>query len=379
MMKSIGIYIHLPFCQQKCYYCDYLSYANCKEAEVEAYLWALVREIKLYRQLLGRIKAKSVYLGGGTPTYLTIEQLTKLFNSLEENFDLPKGIEITVEVNPGFINKEKVSFLFAQGCNRLSIGGQSFRARDLKILGRLHSPKDIEQTFELARWAGFTNLSLDLMYGLPGQSLAQWSENLRLALKLKPEHLAVYQLKIEPDTPFGRLWARGLWEACTDELAVLMYEKAKHFLVEHGYRHYEISSYALLGKAAKHNSLYWLNEPYLGLGAGAAGFLKQRRYLNQAKLKDYYAFLEKGKLPLAEWEEINEELARAETMFLGLRLLKGIAKDTFIKKHHVRLEDHYAVEISKLKKQGLLKETATHLALTEKGIRLANLVWLEFL
>lgn len=379
MMKTAGVYVHIPFCLAKCYYCDFTSFAGRNEQEKESYLLALEQEGAIYRELFQGFTGKSLYIGGGTPTCLTSGQLFMLFSILNHLFKLPAGIEITVEGNPGTLDRDKLKQLKEAGCNRLSLGVQSFSSRDLKILGRIHSPQDVYNTYRLARQEGFQNINLDLMYGLPGQDLKGWRGNLLKLMELQPEHISLYQLNIEKDTPFGQLAEKGLLEEDDQDIAYLMYGEAINYLEARGYHHYEVSNFALPGKEAFHNRLYWLNEEYLGLGAGAAGYLQGVRYTNIGNPAAYQEILSQGKLPSAEKEIINSELAMAETMFLGLRLLEGVNKADFRIKHGVNMENKYKETLDKLKKQGLLRETDTHIALTKKGLYVANEVMLEFL
>lgn len=387
-MKKVGLYVHVPFCRVKCYYCDFVSYARRREEDIRAYLSALRQEGWLYQQRYtqkgeddgnGAIFAQSLYIGGGTPTCLTSGQLSVLFGHLEALFHLPQGIEITVEANPGTIEREKLKCLKEVGCNRLSLGVQSFSPRELQVLGRIHRDREIYESYETARKTGFTNINLDLMYGLPGQSLADWRKNLRQAVALRPEHLSLYQLNIERETPFARLVDKGLLEEFDQDTAFLMYREAIAYLEENGYRHYEISNFALPGRESLHNQLYWRNEEYLGLGAGAAGFLAGVRYRNTPAITAYIERLARGELPLVEEEVINEELSMAETMFLGLRLREGVSKEHFKEKYGLSLEKKYGEVLVKLLDRGLLEETPTHIALSRKGLYVANLVMQEFL
>lgn len=387
-MKKVGLYVHVPFCRVKCYYCDFVSYAGRREEDIRAYLSALRQEGWLYQQRYtqkgeddgnGAIFAQSLYIGGGTPTCLTSGQLSVLFGHLEALFHLPQGIEITVEANPGTIEREKLKCLKEVGCNRLSLGVQSFSPRELQVLGRIHRDREIYESYETARKTGFTNINLDLMYGLPGQSLADWRKNLRQAVALRPEHLSLYQLNIERETPFARLVDKGLLEEFEQDTAYAMYREAIAYLEENGYRHYEISNFALPGRESLHNQIYWRNEEYLGLGAGAAGFLTGIRYRNTPDINAYIERLARGELPLVEEEVINEELSMAETMFLGLRLREGVNKEHFREKYGVGLEEKYGQVLVKLLDRGLLEETPTHIALSRKGLYVANLVMQEFL
>lgn len=378
-MRTVGIYVHIPFCESKCHYCDFVSYAHKSSAEKDAYLGALRKEGEIYKSLSAEVTGKSLYLGGGTPTCLTSGQIFMLISVLRELFSLPPGIEITAEANPGTLNEEKLSLLKEAGCNRLSLGVQSFTPYELQVLGRIHSLQNVYNTYELARRAGFKNIGIDLMYGLPSQTLKGWRDNLQKAIELRPEHISLYQLNIEIGTPFARLVQKGLLEGFDQDVAFLMYSEALSFLAEKGYHHYEISNFALPGNEAVHNSLYWLNEEYLGLGAGASGYLQGVRYTNEANLEHYQNILQQGRLPVAEREIINSDLAMAETMFLGLRLLEGVSKKEFLKKHGVTIENRYGKVINKLKNQGLLQENSTHLALSKQGVYVANKVFQEFL
>jgi len=379
MTNNFGIYVHIPFCQTKCYYCDFVSYPHKTDGEKEAYLAALLQEGEIYQKGLKGVTGKSIYIGGGTPTCLTGGQIFMLLTNLSRLFSLPKGIEFTVEANPGTLNEEKLLALKDAGCNRLSLGVQSFSAHELQVLGRIHSIKDVYNTFELARKVGFNKISLDLMYGLPGQTREGWRDNLQKVVALRPEHISLYQLNIEKGTPFALLRDKGLLQPFTQDEAYLMYREAIGYLKAKGYHHYEISNFALPGKEAVHNSLYWQNEEYLGLGAGAAGYLQGVRYVNEKDPALYQNQLQQGELPVAEKELIDSEVAMAETMFLGLRLLAGVSKTRFFQKHGVKMEEKYEEIIHKLKKQDLLKETAIHLALTSKGLYVGNEVFQEFL
>ena len=379
-MRSIGIYVHVPFCQSKCPYCDFVSYTGKSQVEKDAYLAALLKEGASYQSLLAGVTGKSLYIGGGTPTCLTGGQLIMLFTALHKLFKLPQNIEITIETNPGTINEEKLLALSKIGCNRLSLGVQSFNPRELQALGRIHSPEDVYNTYELARCTGFKNINLDLMYGLPGQQVQDWRDNLKKVVTLRPEHISLYQLNIEKNTPFAFLLQKGLLENFDQDEAFIMYSEAISYLEAKGYHHYEISNFALPGKKAVHNSLYWLNEEYLGLGAGASGYLQGVRYTNESNLEDYQrALLTQNRLPVAEKELIDEELAMGESMFLGLRLLQGVNKSEFLKRHGISIENRYEHVLKGLKKQGLLQETLTHVALTKKGVFVANNVFQEFL
>ncbi|MCR4441334.1 MAG: radical SAM family heme chaperone HemW [Peptococcaceae bacterium] len=381
-----GIYVHIPFCLTRCRYCDFVSYGLDSEGQTgsqafDSYLAALLAEAGIYRRELdlGRERAKTLYIGGGTPTCLSGGQLYHLLTSLQEHFPLEQGAEVTVEGNPETLEGEKLRALKAGGCNRLSLGAQSFDYLELSVLGRVHKPEDIYRTFFLARECGFENINIDLMYGLPGQDLRTWRANLLAAVSLDPEHLSVYQLKIEKGTPFHEMLVQGLLVEFDQDEASRMYEETIDFLTGKGYLHYEISNFARRGKESRHNAQYWRNEGYLGLGAGASGYLNGTRYTNHSDLGLYTAAVREGKKPVLEEERPGKELVIAEAMFLGLRLLEGVEKRGFYSRYGLEIEECYGPEIERLKKLELLADTGTHVRLTRKGLLLANEVFMEFL
>lgn len=385
---NIGAYVHVPFCIARCYYCSFTSYALGKNAgatnyrqQIEPYIEALKKEVGIYKNVLKdeEIQLKSLYIGGGTPTCLSGGQLYLLLDALRTGFSYSNQIEITVEGNPGTISEEKLKVLQEQGCTRLSLGVQSFNNKELRVLGRIHSTRDVYNTYKLARKMGFANINLDLMYGLPGQSLEDWKKNLRELVSLGPEHISLYQLNLEKGTPFQHLYERGLLEIFDQEEAFYMYEEAIDYLRAKGYHHYEISNFARPGKESRHNQLYWHDEYYVGLGAGASGYLENIRYTNICNLIQYQETVNQGLRPIEQQEKIDRSLNMAETMFLGLRLLEGVNKRKFYQQFQVSVKDLYGNVIEPLKKQGLLRETETHIHLTRRGLYIANEVFMEFL
>ncbi len=384
---AAALYVHIPFCAAKCHYCDFVSYvsgenSDTQESEaVNLYLAALLKEAGFHQAKVSPTGAviKSLYLGGGTPTRLTARQLFMLLEYLQQVFALSGQAEITVEGNPGTINKEKLEALQIQGCNRLSLGVQSFEDRELQALGRIHTVQDVYNTYNLAQEAGFANINLDLMYGLPGQELSGWRKNLRTAVSLNPEHISLYQLNIEKGTPFFSLQNKGLLAEFEQDEAFYMYEEAINYLTDSGYCHYEISNFAKPAYESRHNQVYWRNQEYIGIGAGASGYLAGRRYTNLAVLADYEAMLTQGARPLAQEETIDTELAMTETMFLGLRLLEGVDKNEFFLHFGIQINEHYGKAIDKLTEQGLIEETQNRVRLTRQGLYIANQVMMEFL
>ena len=381
-----GVYVHIPFCLSKCYYCDFVSFAlperkDLARQQTGTYLSVLLEEAALYRRRmdLANTLFNSLYIGGGTPTCLTGGQLCILLETLQSVFNFAAGAEVTVEANPGTLSKSKLQHLKRCGCNRLSLGAQSFDDYLLKRLGRIHSGQDVHKTYNMAREAGFDNIGLDLMYGLPGQDLVMWRRDLETAVKLSPDHISLYQLKIEERTPFASLQKKGLLAEFDEDTALVMYQEAIRFLKSQGYHHYEISNLARPGRESRHNKLYWEHHEYLGLGAGASGYLEGVRYTNLTALEAYQEAVAQGKRPVGEEEKIDDRLAMAETMFLGLRLLRGLDKVKFFERFGITVHRRYGNVIAKLKRLGLLAESKTHLFLTEEGLPLANTVFMEFM
>ncbi|MDX9870838.1 MAG: radical SAM family heme chaperone HemW [Clostridia bacterium] len=383
---SLGIYVHIPFCVRKCPYCDFTSYVvpadeTARLAEQERYVRLLLEEAALYQWDKGPVPLshESLYLGGGTPTCLAGGQLFHLLQSLQQMFVFLPDAEITAEANPGTVDREKLERLKEGGVNRLSIGIQSFSVGELQALGRIHSPQDVSLACRLARQAGFTNISLDLMYGLPGQTIKDWKKNLQAAVALSPEHLSLYQLHIEEGTPFFMRRQKGELQEAAEETARRMVEETIEYLTRQGYHHYEISNFAQPGRMSRHNTLYWQNREYIGLGAGASGYLQGVRYTNEADLAVYADKVSQGRRPTAGEEAIDQRLAMAEQMFLGLRLLEGVNKEIFRQKFGQSLESVYGETLQKLYADGLLEKTPAQVKLTKKGLFLANVVFMEFL
>lgn len=376
---DLGVYVHIPFCRSKCHYCDFISYPGRSADEKSQYLNALLKETDLYREQMSGLTVQTLYIGGGTPTCLTGGQLYGLLESLSGRLGIRTGAEVTVEGNPGTLGPEKLAVLKEAGCTRLSLGVQSFNEHELKMLGRIHSTRDVYKTFQTARKTGFDNINLDLMYGLPGQEHRDWVSSLNKALELAPDHLSLYQLNYEEGTHFYKLLEQGVFELFDQEKALQMYETAIEMLEQSGYLHYEISNFSLPGKESRHNKIYWRNQEYLGLGAGASGYLSGIRYTNSADLREYCQRVEKGIRPVESQEKIAGGLLLGEAMFLGLRLLEGIDKTEFYLRYGIRAEDKYGDTIAELISRGLLQDTRTHFALTRQGLYLANQVFMEFL
>jgi oxygen-independent coproporphyrinogen-3 oxidase len=376
-----GLYIHFPFCARKCNYCDFLSGPIKNEAIVEEYLEALAQELTIYHSLLKQNrsqKLKSIYLGGGTPSLLEAKQLVQLLKKCRELFDFSSQVEITMEANPGTVDIDKLTELREGGVNRLSFGVQSFDKKLLANMGRIHSPGEAKESVLMAREVGFENISIDLMYGLPEQNLEQWRDTLIQALELGIEHISVYGLKVEAGTPWGDLELQGKLSLPEEKIAVQMRNLANTMLNNAGFKRYEISNYAKRNFHSIHNLGYWTSRPYLGLGLGASSYFWNRRFSNTSDFSHYISLLEKGQLPIKEEEILSFKELMSETIFLGLRLMKGLDLNFFKQRYGVGAEIIYSKEIDKLKDMGLLTIKGEHLQLTTKARPIANYVFTFF-
>lgn len=377
-VKEIGLYIHVPFCLAKCAYCDFVSYPYAPEA-AERYLKALEGEIRLWSEWFGpELALKTVYVGGGTPTCLPPEALVRLLSVLRGSFTVLPDAEVTVEANPGTLGDEKLAVLAAAGVNRLSIGMQGTADRLLRVLGRAHTAGEARRAFKAARAAGFTNINLDLIYGIPGQSAGDWAETLAEAVALGPEHISAYSLEIHPETPLGRAATAGAVTVCPEETVREMYLKAIDFLTASGYVHYEIANFARSGRESRHNRLYWEGGEYLGLGPGAHSCLDGRRWSNTTDPGEYYADVARGALPVAEAVHLTPADAMAEAMFLGLRLTAGVSAARFQARFGCSPEAVYGPAIARLAAQGLLVEEDGYIRLTREALPVANVVFAAF-
>jgi oxygen-independent coproporphyrinogen-3 oxidase len=354
------LYIHIPFCIRKCTYCDFLSVPLDADLARD-YTDALKREIALR----GGGTLRTVYLGGGTPTVFPEEHLAGIFRALHDQFTILPDAEITVEANPGTVRREKESFLRTLGVNRMSIGVQSFDDSELALLGRIHTADDARKTVQ---GLGFENFSLDLMYGIPGQSLESWQQSLRQALPLNPTHISAYELTPEPGTPLVESLKRGEMELPPEETVIGMADTALDMLSGAGFRQYEISNHALPGYECRHNMNYWLRGEYLGMGAGAHSFVGDRREKNVWDVREYITRLRKGELPVGESMEVTCEEALREFLFLGLRMTEGV--DIALFKEDLGLDLMNGAQ--DLISDGLMETSGGRLRLTRRGVLLFN-------
>ena len=381
-MAFRSLYIHIPFCLARCNYCDFLShtYADVREL-AERYPAALRQEMRMYRCYCGELV--SVYLGGGTPTVLPADELAGLIEFVREVFVLKTDAEITVECNPATVDAAYLKKLRAAGCNRLSIGAQSFLDDELRRMGRLHSAADIAATVAAAREAGFDNISLDLIYALPGQTMADWQHNLLAALRLQPEHISIYSLQLDNDSPWGRQCEKGLLSAADEDLEADMLAFSWQLMREKGFVQYEIANFArrdMRDYRSRHNRMYWQREDYLGVGLGAASCMFLRRWQNSGTLAEYVEALEHLHRPPVEEETLTMAQCMSEVMFMGLRQTAGIDIYPVLDRFRVDITRFYDHELRPMYAAGLLEyiEAAHNIRLTQRGMMVANQVFLAF-
>ncbi|SHJ81413.1 oxygen-independent coproporphyrinogen-3 oxidase [Caminicella sporogenes DSM 14501] len=377
-MKQIGLYIHIPFCLKKCNYCDFVSF-DYKEENANLYFKALNKEINLYKDLLSKYSIKTIFFGGGTPSIINIKDLCNIIDNIYKNFSVLSDIEFTIECNPGTIDEEKLKKYKSFGINRLSIGLQSFNNEILKFIGRIHTKEIFERNYLLARNIGFDNINIDLIYGLPNQSLSDWKNTLKKVVNLKPEHISAYSLKIEEGTRFYDLYKDGNLNLPEEEIDRQMYHYAIDYLKENNIYQYEISNFAKRGYECRHNIIYWQNEEYVGLGLSAHSYINSIRYGNTSDLKSYYNFLNNSKLPIDFKELKKRDDKIVETMFLGLRMNDGVGIQKFKEKFNATPFDVYGKKLYKLQEMGLIDIDDKNIKLTKYGMDVSNRVFVELL
>jgi oxygen-independent coproporphyrinogen-3 oxidase len=378
-MNSLGLYIHIPYCLHKCGYCDFNSHKINPE-EMGSYVAALLREMKHYSKGLAKDKQiATIFLGGGTPTTLDIHLLEEILQTIRHRFDVSDDCEITFEANPATVSLEPLQKMRTAGYNRISIGVQSFHEPELKLLDRIHSEEEIHMTVDRAREAGFDNLSLDLMFALPGQTMTSWENNLQQALNKNPEHLSTYNLTIEPETAFHTLQAKGKLTLPPDDNQLEFYKKSIQTLTEAGYQHYEISNFCKPGMECQHNLIYWNNGDTLGLGAGASSFLGGTRFKNCNLPARYIREIEATSTAVEFREQLEQNKAMGEALMLGLRLRDGMNIEPFEERFQTSFHKTYDQVISSLTKKNLITLNDNRIALSAEGLFLADSVILEFM
>ncbi|MDD2972089.1 MAG: radical SAM family heme chaperone HemW [Lachnospiraceae bacterium] len=401
--KIMSLYVHIPFCVRKCNYCDFLSSPASEEMK-EQYVQALIHEMEEKREIYQAYQVESVFIGGGTPSTLSTEQMSRLLGTMQNCYRILRDAEFTVEINPGTVDREKLVAYKTHGVNRLSIGLQSADDGELCRLGRIHTFDEFMETFQTARELGYENINIDLMSGLPGQSRESYRQTLEKVLALKPEHLSAYSLIVEEGTPFWDLYGEGSQENGSGERNIhteekpdteeshdlslpdedtdrMMYEDTDRILAEQGYHRYEISNYARTGYESRHNTGYWKRHNYLGLGLGSSSLIDNCRWKNESVLAAYVN--QNGICEKKEQETLTTQEQMEEFMFLGLRLMRGISYQEFDNYFHRPIMEVYAAPIQKGIAEGLLMEVEeggeTCLRLTKRGIDVSNVVMSDFL
>lgn len=373
-----GAYLHIPFCDHICFYCDFNKYL-IKNQPVDHYLDALEAEIRSSGAPTKKEALRTLFVGGGTPTALTDSQLERFLNTVKETLWHPQIEEYTFEANPENLTYSKLQLMKALGVNRLSIGVQTFQEQGLEAIGRVHSIEDVTKGIQMAREIGFHNLSIDLMFGLPGQTEDDLNRSIDQALALNPEHISIYALQVEPKTIFYNRMKKGKLSLPGPDFEADMYELLIDRLGENGYQQYEISNFSKPGYESQHNLLYWQNEEYYGFGAGAHGYMEGKRVVNASPIKGYIRRVEDNgsaetsSHPVSLKEKVEEEL------FLGLRTRFGVSKGRFKEKFGMSVAEVYGEVITELKAKGWLTETDQHLILSKEGQFLSNEVLAQFL
>ncbi len=383
LLETASLYLHIPFCHTRCHYCDFNTYAGILPLR-EPYVCAMLTEIELAGKMAQHAdgtlrRSRTIFFGGGTPSMLSVEQISRLLDACFKAFAVDKDAEITLEANPGTLTQAQLEGLRAAGVNRLSMGAQSFDAELLKTLGRIHSPEEITQAVHHARAAGFTSINLDFMFGLPGQTMQHWRDTLERALALHPDHFSLYSLIIEEGTPFYTWTNEGRIIPGDEDLCADMYEYADERLQQAGYMNYEISNWSLPGQHSRHNLTYWQNLPYIGMGAGAYSSFANRRFSNEREPLAYIKQLKAGRLPEVESEVISREQAMAETAFLALRTSIGLHLSTFEQRFAQPLAQFVGDRLHLVEEAGLLEKEDGWLRLSKRGRLLGNEVFLRLL
>jgi len=376
-MNSIALYVHIPFCIKKCLYCDFPSFSGCNHLLSE-YLPALRNELAYQSKHYTDCSIKTIFVGGGTPSLLEPEHYLYIATAIQDYFPIEKNAEISIEVNPGTLTEKKASAMKIAGFNRISIGIQTIQDRLLKELGRIHSVDDIYTSLNIVTDSGFSNINLDLMFGLPNQTVEMWKETLEFAATSPATHCSCYSLMIEENTPYHSMVDKKQIQPSSDELDREMYHVAIKFLDKHHFEQYELSNFAKKGYFCKHNLVYWKRGDYLGIGLGAHSLMYDQRFYNPSDFKQYFHTVAEGHTESSAIEWISNEAALSEALFMGLRLNEGVNIDRLSKKYSISVEQKYHDELIDLLKKELIERHDDRITLTGKGLDLANYVFSAF-
>lgn len=377
MTNNLGLYVHIPFCERKCNYCDFNSSVS-KEGQRSKYLKTLIEEIKRVSLSYKNNNVDSIFIGGGTPSILSVNEITVLVSALKDNFSIENNLEFTIEANPNSIDEEKLKTYLGIGINRISFGAQSFQDKELEILGRIHRAKDIYKVINLSKKVGFKNVSLDLMEGIPLQTMDSFMDSLNKAVELDVNHISVYGLIIEEDTIFYKWYKEGTLSLPSEETERKMYRECKRFLKDNEYFQYEISNFSKKGFESKHNLKYWEGKDYLGLGLGSHSKVNNKRFENVSSYSDYLDLIKNNKSTIINIENLKEQDLINEYIVFGIRKTKGINLLGFKKTFNLNFLKEYSQEIDKNVKNGYIKVNDDYLFLTDLGMDFSNKVELDF-
>jgi oxygen-independent coproporphyrinogen-3 oxidase len=370
-----ALYIHIPFCVSKCIYCDFNSVV-IKSQIVDEYLKAIEKELQSTTE---KYSFTTVFIGGGTPTVLNETQLSRLLVMIAKHVNVSNLKEYTIEVNPGTLNDEKIFILQNNHVGRISIGIQSFNDKYLMLLGRIHSASEAIDIFAHLREKGFGNISIDLIYGYPAQTLNEWIIDLRKCINLAPEHISAYCLSYEQGTPIVKMTDSGALKKLNEEEELKMYEFTNDFLSNKGYRHYEISNFAKQDKECKHNIVYWENREYIGIGAGAFSYINGERYCNIKNIKEYISSVKSKKKLICFSEKLPQKKRASEILIMALRMTAGISNEDFFNRSGFDLKELFHKQLNNLTQAGLINFDDERIKLTKKGMSLADSVMMEFI
>ena len=374
-MKNISLYIHIPFCDQKCYYCDFPSFAG-KGGLKGQYIEALNKEID--NKNLNNYIIDTIFIGGGTPSSLEARELEIMLKKVNE-LNFSDNLEFTVECNPGSITREKLNVMKKYGVNRLSMGLQAVQNTLLRDIGRIHSYEVFKENFNLARECGFNNINVDLMFALPGQKLNEWKESLELISSLKPEHISAYSLIIEEGTPFNKMYEQGKLKLPNEDIERKMYHMAKDILEGNEMKQYEISNYSREDLECRHNLAYWDMKEWIGVGSAASSYINGKRITNVSEIEEYILRISKNGSAEAENHMNTQEENIEEFMFMGLRKINGVSEEEFKDRFNKSIDDVYKEVISKYINEGLIIRENNRIKLTAKGIEYSNIVMADLL
>ncbi|MBQ1769552.1 MAG: oxygen-independent coproporphyrinogen III oxidase [Turicibacter sp.] len=372
-----GLYIHIPFCDHICTYCDFPKLIT-KGQRHEDYIQALLIELKHYEKQIGFHQLQSIYIGGGTPTALSVKQIQPLFDYLHQSINMNQILEFSIEANPENLTEDKVKYLLSQGISRFSLGVQTFDETLLKRIGRQHGSEHVQQAVATLKANGMHNINLDLIYAIPGQTIEQLKEDLKKAVSLEVEHISAYSLIVEEHTQLYLAYMKDQLALTDNEIEAKMYEVVMDYLSNYGYQHYEISNFAK-SLPSLHNQWYWKNEEYIGTGLGAHGYINGCRYQNTRSINTYISSLKNNDLPIIEKNLLSQEEKIEEEMFLGLRLIEGVNLKMISQKYELDIEQLYQKSLEKMIVAGHLERIGNQIRLTHQGLLMANEVFEQFL